>query len=162
MIQIEKEFNYKLLSEIATPRGWEVKENTTGPDNINEQPYDELLKREIGLQFPVIVNTIEEFITDTTHRFDISISTACISINAEATFLITLLVNKEDYFSPALFAVKIIADEHLTTFGNVSMRYKFMMEDEYFKVHPTLRNDKFRCSFRNPVAAPPGNYLFRG
>ena len=145
--EIVNKVSDKIINDIQPPKGWEVVDELD-ESVIKEPQYADMVRKRVAGHLPYIAHNVELFIDRTDKKYNIVIPEAYISIDADATFHIILLIREEDNHTPEFLAAKIFAEEMLTTIGDVSMRYTFTVAKEYFRFHYIENSFKLRYAYK--------------
>lgn len=61
----------------------------------------------------------------------VHVSMAFLTITADGCYNVHLLIDRDVYHSPRLSAARVVADEHMQQYPDISIRYHFTVEREY-------------------------------
>ena len=130
--QTGKDYIIAEYADVILPDGWEevsAKEELRVPEKKAEEPS----KAELSEHLQRVARRVEKYIDRAENQYHVSILAAYISIDADTTFHITMLIKQEDYHSPEFLAAKLAARQYLTTLDDLSIRFTFTIAEEYYR-----------------------------
>ena len=148
MQRIEKDSS-DLIKGIQAPEGWEVTVDIDAK-NVQELQHFDGLKKKVGLYLPFITKRLEVFKARAERNSHIIIPSSHIFVDADGSFEVILLVNKEDFLSPDMIGLRLDASGYLQNIGDMNIRLKFAIAEEYNKFNLSKRPFKLRYSYGNP------------
>ncbi len=87
---------------------------------------------------------------------NIHVSMAFLTITADGCYNVHLLIERDIYHSPRLSAGKVVAEEHIQQYPNISIRYHFTVEREY-ATYATLAGTQ-RLKYVHTAVKQPSMY----
>ena len=148
-MQLTEQNSSDLTKGIHAPEGWDMIVDVN-PNNAQELRQFENLKKKVAVYLPFITKRLEVFKARAERIAHIIIPSSYVYVDADGSFEVILLVNKEDFLSPDMIGLRLDAAGYLQSIGDMNMRFKFTVSEEYNKFNLSKRPFKLRYAYGNP------------
>lgn len=138
------------ISNIAPPAGWEGEQisisSTALPSVI------ESFETTVNGTLPHAAKRTENLIDAIYGKFGISVSTAYLNVDTEATYHALLLVSQDEYHSPYMQAARILVDKFTGTTSKLPIRFTFGVGREH--VASFVAGSQYQFKYIHSIETP--------
>lgn len=143
-----------LITQVAPPKGWfaddEVKSSQLDAYNNTEEYV-----RAINSSLPQATKRSEELIHALDAQLEIIVSTAYLTIDADAAYHVFLLVTQDDYHSPHMQAAHLLVEKFTSNSLDLTVRFTFTVGREH--VMSYLTSNEFKLKYIYSIEQPTGS-----